>query len=165
MVHPTTNRLVGHSHSTFCQQIFDVAQAEREPEVVPNGLLNDLGREPVTRVADFLHPLGYRAASGTASAALRDNAEGVAVSELRPRDRTIHQAVANAYAIVRSRSDDRQHDQERKPHVSGDMLAVTNGGRLEKTAHMVNHASMRTTQFKDRHAERVTLDWVGRIGI
>jgi hypothetical protein len=38
------------------------------------GLTNDLGREPVTRVADSLHPLGYRAASGTASATLRDNA-------------------------------------------------------------------------------------------
>src|SRR5580693_8835610 len=59
------------SHSTLRQQIFDVAQAERETEVQPNRLLNDLGREPVTRVADFLHPLGYRAASGTASATLR----------------------------------------------------------------------------------------------
>jgi hypothetical protein len=55
------HRFVGHSHATFRQQIFDVAQAEREPEVEPNRLLNDLRREPVTRVADFLHPLGYRA--------------------------------------------------------------------------------------------------------
>jgi hypothetical protein len=74
MAHPTPNGLVGHGHTTFRQQIFDVAQAEREPEVEPNRLLNDLGRESVTRIADFLHPLGYRAASGTASATLHDNA-------------------------------------------------------------------------------------------
>ena len=49
-------------------------QRELEPEVEPNRLLNDLGREPVTCVGDFLHPLGYRTASGTASATLRDNA-------------------------------------------------------------------------------------------
>src|SRR5271165_2301516 len=75
MVHPTPNGLVGHGYTTFGQQIFDVAQAERKPEVEPNRLLKDLGREPVTRVADFLHPLGYRPASGTASATLRDNAD------------------------------------------------------------------------------------------
>jgi hypothetical protein len=46
----------------------------REPEVEPNRLLNDLGQESVTRIADFLHPLGYRAASGTARATLHDNA-------------------------------------------------------------------------------------------
>ena len=72
--YPTPNGLVGESHTTFGQQILDVARAQREPEVVPIRLLNDLGREPVTRLADFLHPLGYRAASGPASATLRDNA-------------------------------------------------------------------------------------------
>jgi hypothetical protein len=72
------------SHSTLRQQIFDVAQAERETEVQPNRLLNDLGREPVTRVADFLHLLGYRAASGTAIAMLRDNAFGTIAESGNP---------------------------------------------------------------------------------
>jgi hypothetical protein len=39
-------------------------------------LLNDLRREPVSDIADFRHPLGYRAASGTATPKRRDNANG-----------------------------------------------------------------------------------------
>ena len=39
--------------STWPPPVFDVAEAEREPEVQPNRLLNDLRREPVARVADF----------------------------------------------------------------------------------------------------------------
>src|SRR5208337_2442152 len=63
MIHPTPNCLVGHRHSAFRQQIFDVAQAEGEPEVEPYRsepyrLVNDLGREPVSGIADFCHPLG-----------------------------------------------------------------------------------------------------------
>src|ERR1039458_8671705 len=56
MIHPTPDCLVGHRHSTLREQIFDVAQAQREPEVEPNRLLNDLRREPVAGVADFPHP-------------------------------------------------------------------------------------------------------------
>src|SRR5208337_1878468 len=59
MVHPTPNGLVGHSHSALRQQIFDVTQAEGEPEVEPNRLLNDLRRETIPAVADFRHPLHY----------------------------------------------------------------------------------------------------------
>ena len=58
MVHPTPNRLVGHRHSAFRQQIFDVAQAEGEPEVKPYRLLNDLRRETIPVVADLVHPRG-----------------------------------------------------------------------------------------------------------
>src|SRR5689334_2804325 len=58
MVHPTPNRLVRHRHSAFRQQIFDVAQAEGEPEVKPYRLLNDLGRETIPAVADLVHPRG-----------------------------------------------------------------------------------------------------------
>ena len=74
MVHPTPNRLVGHRHSAFRQQILDVAQAEGEPEIEPYRLVNDLGREPISDVADFLHPLGYSATGRTASLTRRDNA-------------------------------------------------------------------------------------------
>src|SRR5208337_4703306 len=58
LVHPTPNRLVRHRHSAFRQQIFDVAQAEGEPEVKPYRLLNDLGREAIPAVADLVHPRG-----------------------------------------------------------------------------------------------------------
>src|SRR6185437_7167667 len=58
MVHPTPNRLVRHRHSAFRQQIFDVAQAEGEPEVKPYLLLNDLGRETIPAVADLVHSRG-----------------------------------------------------------------------------------------------------------
>ena len=58
----------------FRQQIFDVAEAQGESEIEPNRLLNDLRREPVPFVADFLHPLGYWTARGTASPKRRDNA-------------------------------------------------------------------------------------------
>src|SRR5208337_1543238 len=54
--------------------ILDVTQAESEPEVDPNCLLNDLGRETIPAVADFLHAPDYRANSGTASPTRRDNA-------------------------------------------------------------------------------------------
>ena len=59
VIHPTPNRLVGHRHSAFRQQILDVTQAEGEPEVEPYRWVNDFGREAVSDVAYFLHPLGY----------------------------------------------------------------------------------------------------------
>ena len=39
---------------------------------------------------------------------------------------------------------------------------LKNGGTLERTAQMANHASIRTTQLYDRRAEEVTLDEVER---
>src|SRR5208282_5648592 len=45
MVRPAPNRLIRHRHSAFGQQIFDVTQAEGEPEVEPYRLVNDLRRE------------------------------------------------------------------------------------------------------------------------
>src|SRR5229473_138353 len=65
VVYPVPNGLVGHRNAAFCQQVFDVAQAQGEPEVEPDRLLNDLGWEPVAAVADALHPVGYRAPTGT----------------------------------------------------------------------------------------------------
>ena len=57
MVHSTPNRLVRHRHSAFRQQIFDVTQAEGEPEVEPDRLVDNLGRKTIPAVADFLHHL------------------------------------------------------------------------------------------------------------
>ena len=74
MVHPTPNPHVGHRQSALGQQILDVAKTEREPEIQPDRLVNNLGQEPVSGVADFLHPLGYSATGRTASRTRRDNA-------------------------------------------------------------------------------------------
>src|SRR5882762_1837198 len=54
MVYPAPNGLVGDRNAAFCQQVFDVAQAEGEPEVEPNRLLNDRRWESVAVVADSL---------------------------------------------------------------------------------------------------------------
>ena len=45
-----------------------------EPEIEPDRLLDDLWRKAVAAIADFLHPLCYRTASGTASPKRRDKA-------------------------------------------------------------------------------------------
>ena len=74
MVHPAPNGFVGDRDAAFRQQIFDVAEAQGEPEIEPDRLMNDLRWEPISTVADFLHPLGYRPARATASPRRRDNA-------------------------------------------------------------------------------------------
>jgi hypothetical protein len=74
MIHPAPNGFVGDHDAPLRQQIFDVAKAQCEPEIKPNGLLDNFGRKAVAAIADFLHPFGYRTASGTASPKRRDNA-------------------------------------------------------------------------------------------
>src|ERR1700677_4657098 len=39
---------------------FDVTKAEREPEIEPDRLVNDLRREPISGIADFRHALRLR---------------------------------------------------------------------------------------------------------
>src|ERR1700730_10541636 len=77
MIHPAPNGLVGDHDAPFRQQVFDVTEAECEPEIEPDRLVDDLWRKAVSAIADFLHPLGYRTASGTASPERRDNAAAV----------------------------------------------------------------------------------------
>src|SRR5580704_6058999 len=74
MIHPAPNGLVGDYDAAFRQQVFDVTEAQCEPEIEPDRLLDDLWRKAVAAIADFLHPLRYRIASGTASPERRDNA-------------------------------------------------------------------------------------------
>jgi hypothetical protein len=74
MIHPAPNGLVGDHDASFCQQVFDVTEAQCEPEIEPDRLLDDLWRKAVAAIADFLHSLGYRTASGTASSKYRDSA-------------------------------------------------------------------------------------------
>ena len=47
------DRLIGDDNPALCEQVFHVTETEREPQVQPNRVLNDLRREPVTRVADL----------------------------------------------------------------------------------------------------------------
>jgi hypothetical protein len=47
MVHTASDRLIGDRDPAFCQQIFDVAEAQGKPDVKPDRLLDDFGREPV----------------------------------------------------------------------------------------------------------------------
>jgi hypothetical protein len=49
--------------------------------------VNDLGREPVSGVADFLHPLGYSATGRTASPTRRDNAPARTRRDIRLQSR------------------------------------------------------------------------------
>ncbi len=74
MIHPAPDCLVGHRHPALREQIFDGAQAQREPKIEPNRLANDLGREPVAGVADFRHSLRLRAGEAIATVRRRDNA-------------------------------------------------------------------------------------------
>jgi len=67
MVHPAANCFVRDRNAAFRQQIFDVAKAQSKSEIEPDRVLDDFSREPVSFVADFLHPLGYRTNTGTAS--------------------------------------------------------------------------------------------------
>jgi hypothetical protein len=50
---PEPNRLIRDQNATLGQQIFDVAKAERESVIKPDGMTDDLGRKPMTSVAWF----------------------------------------------------------------------------------------------------------------
>ena len=74
IIHPAANGLVRDHNPTFRQQVFHVSKAKREPKIQPDRLLNDLRREAVAGIADFLHSFRYRATRPTASPKKRDNA-------------------------------------------------------------------------------------------
>jgi hypothetical protein len=56
MVHPTPHRLIGNHDSTFRQQTLNVTEAQGEPDIKPDRLLDNLGREPVAAIADLGRP-------------------------------------------------------------------------------------------------------------
>ena len=55
MVHPASHGLIGHQDLTLSKQILDVAEAQGEPDVKPDRLLDDFGREAVAAIADLGH--------------------------------------------------------------------------------------------------------------
>src|SRR5947209_12898448 len=93
MVHLTPNGLVRHRHSAFHQQILDVAQAEGEPEVKPDRLLNDLGRETIPAVADLVHARGATRPTTTPQArgAVTMACEALFLEQLAYHNRTYSQ--------------------------------------------------------------------------
>ncbi len=56
-----------NSDPAFRQQIFDVAEAQREPNIEPDRLLDDFGRKAIAAIADFAHRGWYGYRSVTAS--------------------------------------------------------------------------------------------------
>ena len=83
MVHPAPDGLVGKPNAAFRQQVFDVAQAQGEPEVEPDRLMDDLRREPVAVVAIFFIPLATSPPEGPLHSERRDNAVAADVERER----------------------------------------------------------------------------------
>jgi len=50
--YPSSHRLVGHIQTTLSEQILDVAIAEREADIEPNGMLDNCRRELVAGKRD-----------------------------------------------------------------------------------------------------------------
>ena len=70
MVHPAPDGIDRRPDPAFRQQIFDVAEAQREPEIEPDHVLDDFGRKAIAAIADFDHRGWYGYRSVTASAPL-----------------------------------------------------------------------------------------------
>jgi hypothetical protein len=50
---PGPNRFVRHRDATFGKEIFNIAKAEREAMIQPNGVADDLRRKPVAAIQGF----------------------------------------------------------------------------------------------------------------
>src|ERR1019366_9303993 len=55
MVHPAAHGLIGDYDPTLGQKILDVAEAQGEPDIKPDRLLDNLGRKAVAAIADLGH--------------------------------------------------------------------------------------------------------------
>jgi len=62
MIHPASDCFIRNYNSALREQILDVTKDKREPEIEPDRLVNDLRREPISGVADFVMLFGYQAA-------------------------------------------------------------------------------------------------------
>src|ERR1700730_4850928 len=67
MLHPAPDSLIGDHDPAFRQQIFDVAEAQREPNIEPDRVLDDFGRKAIAAIADFDHRGWYVYRTVTAS--------------------------------------------------------------------------------------------------
>jgi hypothetical protein len=59
--------LVGHDHTPHGEEVFDISEAQTESVVEPDGVADDLGREPVSVVARCfgVHRLGLPISTST----------------------------------------------------------------------------------------------------
>jgi hypothetical protein len=66
MIHPAPDGLI--SDPAFRQQIFDVAETQREAEIEPDRVLDDFGRKAIAAIADFERSgrYGYRSVAASA---------------------------------------------------------------------------------------------------
>jgi hypothetical protein len=48
---PLANRLIGHDDAAFKQKLFDIAKAQAEPEVQPDGMADDFYRKAVILIS------------------------------------------------------------------------------------------------------------------
>src|ERR1700730_10810620 len=55
MVHPASHGLIGHQDTTLSKQILNIPEAQGEPDIKPDRLLDNLGREAVAAIADLGH--------------------------------------------------------------------------------------------------------------
>src|SRR5580704_13273775 len=55
MVHPASHGLIGHQDPTLSQQILNIPEAQGEPDIKPDRLLDNLGREAVAAITDLGH--------------------------------------------------------------------------------------------------------------
>ena len=55
VVHPAAHRLIGNDDSAFRQQILNVTEAQSEPDIKPDRLLDNLGREAVAAIINLGH--------------------------------------------------------------------------------------------------------------
>ena len=53
---PAAHGFVGNLDAAFGKEIFDIAEAQREPEIEPDGVLDDRNGETVAAIRNFLHP-------------------------------------------------------------------------------------------------------------
>jgi hypothetical protein len=53
MVLTAAHGFIGHQVPALSQQILDVAEAQSEPDIKPDRLLDDFGREAVAAIADL----------------------------------------------------------------------------------------------------------------
>jgi hypothetical protein len=53
MIDPAPDGLIGDRDPAFRQQIFGVAETQREAEIEPDRVLDDFGRKAIAAIADF----------------------------------------------------------------------------------------------------------------
>ena len=73
--HPAAYRFIGNHDPAFSQQVLDIAEAEGEPGIQPDGLLNDYGWEAISGVADLGHDGHLRPQIPAHKPNKRDNAD------------------------------------------------------------------------------------------